>query len=49
MSVARQAIAARRKARKDIRYNRMQSKDAGIRAAKYRAKVEAEKQRKVKR
>lgn len=44
MSVAQQAIAARRKARSDERYPQNR-KDAAVRAARLRRKVENEKLR----
>lgn len=45
MSTARQAIRRRRQARMDPRYIGTRRKDAGVRSAKARAKVEAEWQR----
>lgn len=46
MSVARQAIAARRNARRDPRYKLQKSKDASVREQKMREKIAAENARK---
>lgn len=46
MSVAQQAIAARRKAKTDPRYIKQARKDAIRRALRYKAAVQAEMERK---
>jgi hypothetical protein len=43
MSVAQQAIAARRKAKKDTRYAKLASRDAGARARRYAAMLQKQK------
>ena len=45
MSVCKQAMAARRKAKHDVRYNKRARKDLGVRAAKLQALIAREKER----
>ena len=47
MSTCRQAIAARRKARTDVRYKRLKFSDAGVSSRRLEAKIRRERDRQM--